>query len=116
MPVNILAVFFLIVCMGTIAFGAFASNLHGWFPRLFNLPSAFPYMDSFVTVVSIVATYLMVQKKIECWLGWIMADVIATYLYFAKGILFVGVEYFVFCLIAAFGFFRWRREYKSYSA
>jgi nicotinamide mononucleotide transporter len=40
----------------------------------------------------------------------------ATYLYFMKGILFVGVEYFVFCLIATFGFFRWRAEYKSYQA
>jgi nicotinamide mononucleotide transporter len=116
MPVKILVVFFIIVCVGTYAAGTFASNLHEFFPKLFNLPSAFPYMDSFVTVVSIAATYLMVQKKVECWLAWIMADVMATYLYFAKGILFVGVEYFVFCLIALFGFFRWRAEYKSYQA
>ena len=66
-------------------------------------------------VTSIVATYMMVQKNVECWLAWIIADVVATYLYFAKDLLFVGVEYFVFCLIAAFGFWRWRKEFKSYA-
>ncbi len=116
MPFRILIIFSIVVLMGTILFGTFASNLHELFPKLFKFPSAYPYLDSFVTVVSIVATYLMVQKKIECWVAWILADMIATYLYVAKGILFVGVEYFVFCLIAAFGFYRWRSEYKSYRA
>ena len=73
-----------------------------------------PYLDSFVTVVSIIATYLMVQKKIECWLAWLLADVVATYLYLTKGIVLVGLEYFAFCLIAAFGFWRWRAEFKTY--
>jgi len=101
---------------GTMLFGSFASNLHEWFPGLFSLPSAYPYFDSFVTVVSVAATFLMVQKKVECWLIWILADVVATWLYFNKGIMLMGIEYFVFCLIAMFGFFRWRAEFKSYPA
>ena len=104
----------LLTVFGTISFGYFASGLYEMFPKVFYLPSAFPYMDSFVLAISIVATYLMVQKKVECWIAWILADVVATYLYFTKGILLVGIEYFFFCLIAAYGFWKWGRDEKSY--
>jgi nicotinamide mononucleotide transporter len=100
--------------VGTLVFGLLADNLHTYFPVLFNQPSAFPYADSFVTVMSIMATYLMVQKKAECWVVWIVVDATASILYFSKGILFVGVEYVVFCFIAAFGFVTWMREYREY--
>lgn len=98
---------------GTAAFGYFASNLHEWMPDLFPLPSAFPFLDSFVLTSSVAATYLMVQKKVECWAMWILTDSMATYLYFSKNILFVGVEYFAFCLIAAYGLWKWQREAKQ---
>ncbi len=113
-PLNEWVAFFMIAIAGTVVFGFFAGNLHKLFPTVFPLPSAYPYLDSFVTVVSIIATYLMVQKKIECWLAWLLADMVATYLYFTKGIFLVGLEYFAFCLIAGFGFWRWRTEFKTY--
>jgi nicotinamide mononucleotide transporter len=99
---------------GTFVMGSFASRLHEFFPTVFSKPSAFPYLDSFVTVMSIITTFLMIQKKIECWIFWILIDVIATYMYFMKGIKFVGIEYLVFCFIAAFGLLNWIKEYKSY--
>lgn len=103
----------LIALAGTYIVGTFASNLHEMFPAIFNLPSAFPYADSFVTVMSIVTTFFMIQKKIECWIIWIIVDALATYLYFAKGIKFVAIEYLVFCFIAAFGLWNWIQEYKT---
>ncbi len=102
----------LIGIVGTYLFGTFAKNLHELFPGIFSLPSAFPYADSFVTVMSIITTFFMIQKKIECWIIWIVVDIVAAYLYFSKGIKFVGLEYLVFCFIAAFGFWNWIREYK----
>ena len=96
--------------------GLLAKNLHEYFPMLFNKPSAFPFADSFVTVMSIVATYLMVQKKVECWAVWLLVDAIACFLYFMKGIKFVGIEYLVFCFIAAFGLWNWNKEARSYAA
>jgi nicotinamide mononucleotide transporter len=100
---------------GTFAFGTFAQHLHTLFPTLFSLPSAFPYADSFVTVMSIVATYLMVQKKAECWLVWIVIDAVAAYLYFSKGIKFVSIEYLIFCFLAGYGFYTWRNQYLNYA-
>ena len=113
---KLLAFFFIIGCIGTIVMGSFASRLHDLFPSMFSLPSAFPYADSFVTVMSIVATYLMIQKKIECWIVWIIVDVVATYMYFIKEIKFVGLEYLAFCFIAAFGLWNWIKEYNTYSS
>ena len=101
---------------GTFILGSFASNLHHWFPAAFALPSAYPYVDSFITVMSVVTTFYMIQKKIECWIIWILVDMVATVLYFIKGVKFYSVEYFIFTLIASFGLLHWIKEYKSYTA
>lgn len=100
--------------LGTIALGSFASRLHEWFPKIFALPSAFPFIDSFITVMSIVTTFFMIQKKIECWIIWIVVDIVATYLYYVKGVKFYSVEYLIFTGLATFGLWNWIREYKSY--
>jgi nicotinamide mononucleotide transporter len=99
---------------GTLLFGSFAENIHEIFPAIFPQPSAFPFLDSFVAVMSIITTFLMINKKVETWIFWILIDIIATYMYFAKGIKFVALEYLVFCVIAAYGLLHWSREYRSY--
>lgn len=99
---------------GTFIVGALAARLHEWLPLLFNLPSAYPFVDSFILVMSVITTFLMVQKKIECWIIWILIDVVATYLYFLKGAMFFGVEYAVFTGIASVALWNWVREYRSY--
>ena len=99
--------------IGTVLMGALASRLHDFLPSIFSKPSAFPYLDSFVTVLSIITTFLMIQKKVECWILWIVIDVVATGLYFTKGVKFLGLEYLVFCFIAAFGLWNWIREYNQ---
>lgn len=101
---------------GTFILGKFASNLHHWFPVVFTLPGSYPYVDSFIMVMSIVTTFYMIQKKIECWVIWIVVDIVATCLYFVKGVKFYSIEYFIFTLIASFGLWHWIKEYKSYTA
>lgn len=112
-PRQFVIIFFLGVT-GTILFGTLAENIHELLPGIFPKPSAFPYLDSFVTVMSIITTFLMINKKIESWILWILIDVIATYMYFVKGIRFVALEYLVFCFIAGYGLWNWIREFKSY--
>ena len=113
-PAKQLFIFSLAGLVGTLIFGNFASHLHELVPIIFSKPSAFPYIDSFVTVMSIVATYLMVQKKVECWAVWILVDVIATAMYFVKEIKFLSAEYLVFCFLAAYGLRTWIKENRSY--
>ena len=113
-PTRQLASWLLAGVVATLLLGTFASNLHTLFPVLFSQPSAFPYLDSFTTVMSIVGTFLMIDKRLECWYVWLVVDAISTYMYFVKDVKLVSVEYFVFCFIAAFGAWNWTREYQSY--
>ena len=98
--------------IGTFLVGSTASKLHEWLPLLFNLPSAYPYADSFILVMSVITTFFMIQKKVECWIIWIVVDVVATCLYFIKGAIFFAVEYFIFTIIAVFALWNWINEYK----
>ncbi len=101
--------------IGTLLLGSLASNIHTIFPKLFTQPSAAPFLDSFITVMSIMATFYMIQKKIECWMVWLLVDIIATYVYFSRDIKFYAVLYFIYCIIASFALWNWIREYRSYA-
>lgn len=109
-----LAVTCCIGLVGTVLIGFFASHLHDLFPVVFTKPSASPFIDSFITVMSIVTTFYMIQKKIECWIIWIIIDLIATYLYFVRDIKLYSLLYFILTLLAAYGLWHWMKEYKSY--
>jgi nicotinamide mononucleotide transporter len=115
LPYRKLILYSVISVAGTVVMALFASNLHEWVPLIFTKPSAAPYLDSFITVMSIMATFLMIQKRVECWAIWVLVDIVATYLYFVRDIKFYSLMYFAFCVIAAFGFWNWWREHKSYS-
>ena len=114
MPIRQLAIWLLTGVVATLLLGTFASNLHNLFPVVFSQPSAFPYLDSFTTVMSIVGTFLMIDKRVECWYVWLVVDAISTYMYFVKDVKLLSAEYFVFCFIAAFGAWNWTREYRNY--
>jgi nicotinamide mononucleotide transporter len=96
--------------VGTYILGTFAESLHELFPNIFQIPSAYPYADSFVTVMSVVTTFYMIEKKIESWAMWILIDALAAYLYFSKGIKLFALEYVVFCFMASYGLWNWIRE------
>jgi nicotinamide mononucleotide transporter len=100
--------------IGTLLLGFFASNLNQFFPVVFAKPSAAPYMDSFITVMSVLATFFLIQKKIESWAIWLAVDIIATYLYFVRDIKLYGLLYLIFCFIAAFALWNWIRAFRSY--
>jgi nicotinamide mononucleotide transporter len=95
----------------TFLLGTFAKNLHELFPVLFNKPSAFPYIDSFTTVMSIVATFMLIRKKVESWWFWLIIDIISTYMYFVKDIKLYSLLYALFCVIALFAALKWTKEF-----
>jgi nicotinamide mononucleotide transporter len=100
--------------VGTALLGLFARNLHNLLPSVFSAPSAMPFVDSFIAVLSVIVTFYMIQKKVESWIMWLIIDIVATWLYFIRDIKFTSALYFVFCLIAAYALFNWVREYRSY--
>lgn len=97
---------------GTVLFGLFARNLHEFVPVLFSKPSAFPFVDSFIMVMSIVTTFYVIEKKIESWLVWIVVDVVAAWLYFQRDLVLYSLLYSIFCIIASFGLYYWIKEFR----
>lgn len=105
-----------ITAFGTVALGAFMARVHVFLPAVFTAPADYPYLDAFTTVMSFVATVLMVRKKIECWYLWILVDVIGIWLYFVKDVRFISLEYVIFLILATGGFFKWRRIMRAAAA
>lgn len=102
------------ITVGFVVMGTFVKNLHILLPQWFQLPAAFPYFDALVAVGSIVAMYLMARKRLESWVLWIIVDAICIVLFNLKGIKLMSVEYAVFLMIATYGLWSWRKEYKAY--
>jgi nicotinamide mononucleotide transporter len=100
--------------VGTYIIGTFAQVIHILIPKFFREPSAFPYADSFILVMSVVTTFYMIQKKVESWIIWIIVDVLATYLYYLRGLMLYSLLYFIFCFLASYGLYFWIKEYRSY--
>jgi nicotinamide mononucleotide transporter len=103
-----------IIFIGTLIMGYFMGNIHLYLPKIFAIPASFPYLDAFTTVMSFTATILMIYKKIECWPLWILVDIIGVWLYFAKGVVFVSLLYFIFLILASKGLYNWIKIYQSY--
>ncbi len=68
------------------------------------------YLDAFTTVFSVLTTFLVIQKKLENWLYWIVIDIAYGYLYYSTGALLFAVVMVVYLGIAVQGYFNWKRK------
>ncbi|MBV6645704.1 MAG: nicotinamide riboside transporter PnuC, partial [Cyclobacteriaceae bacterium] len=69
-----------------------------------------PNLDAITTATAITGMWLMARKKVENWIYWIITDIIATPLYFYKGLIFFSFQFFVFTILATWGYFSWRKK------
>jgi nicotinamide mononucleotide transporter len=98
-----------------LSLGAAMSSIHIWIPAIFPEPASLPYIDALTTVMSFSAMWLLTLKRAESWIYWILVDIAAVYVYFTKGIMFVGLQYIVLLGIAIYGFISWLPGKKSTS-
>lgn len=71
------------------------------------------YVDTATTAIFFVGMWLMALKKIENWIFWIIGDIISVPLYLYKGLVFSSLQYFVFTIIAIYGYRAWKRKLKQ---
>jgi len=100
----------LIIPVGTLLTGYLIGNIHTLLPQYFKQTSAYPYIDSFVMVISIVASILLAKKKFESWVLWVINDVVCVILYYLQGIYFIALEYLVLLFLASYGLYNWHRK------
>ncbi|MBT9186629.1 nicotinamide riboside transporter PnuC [Zobellia russellii] len=68
------------------------------------------YVDTFTTAIFFVGMWLMAKKKIENWVYWIIGDIISVPLYWYKGLIFTSLQYFLFTIIAVYGYLAWKKS------
>jgi len=99
-----------IIIVGSIISGLLIKNIHLYLPNYFKIAASYPFTDSFVMLLSIVATVLLAKKKIENWHLWILVDAICVILYFKKGVYFLSLEYLIFLGLASYGLYNWKKQ------
>ena len=79
-----------------------------WVMELVENPMS--YLDSAVTVLSIVATWWLVKSYIEQWWLWILADTLSTILCLTQGMWWMAVLYVAYTVSAFVGLGYWRKH------
>ena len=86
--------------------GALLTFLMGFYFSIYT-NAAMPLVDSFTTVFSVFATYMVTKKVIENWLYWIVIDAVSVYLYFSRDLHLTSLLFLAYTIIAIFGYFSW---------
>jgi nicotinamide mononucleotide transporter len=67
------------------------------------------WTDSFILAGTILAQFMMDNKKLENWVIWALVNVFAIYTYFNAGLTLAGFQYIFFLLNTFYGFYVWKR-------
>jgi nicotinamide mononucleotide transporter len=94
---------------------AAASVAIGWLMSS-NTDAAFPYLDAFVLVSSIVTTYMVARKILENWLYWLVIDSLSLYLYLERGLLLYAGLFGLYLVLVVIGLARWQRDWRAQRA
>jgi nicotinamide mononucleotide transporter len=70
-----------------------------------------PFVDSLVTVASILTTWMVAKKLLENWAYWFVIDCISIYLFVSQGIWLYAGLYVVYLVLVVMGYRQWRIDY-----
>ncbi len=75
--------------------------------------AALPHWDAFIFVFSMIAQWLQARKRIENWAGWMIVNVVAVGVYWAKDLRLYAGLYVVFFALAVVGYMKWRKTLRE---
>lgn len=78
--------------------------------------ASLPYWDSTTSILSITGMWLTARKKIENWYYWLAVDILATGIYYYKGMYFYALLYFIYIGLAIAGYLEWKKHMKRQRA
>jgi nicotinamide mononucleotide transporter len=74
--------------------------------------STLPFGDATVAALSVIAQYLMAQRRLESWAVWITVDLLSISIYLTKGLYPTALLYGLFLAMATIGLLSWRSAYQ----
>tara|TARA_Y100001970_G_scaffold293969_1_gene445202 strand:- start:3666 stop:4256 length:591 start_codon:yes stop_codon:yes gene_type:complete len=72
-----------------------------------------PYWDNTTSIFSILAVWLQGRKKIECWIFWLIIDILSVGIYFYKELYLYSLLYLIYVVMAFLGYKAWRESYRN---
>lgn len=89
-----------------------ATFLYGWL--LYSTTDAYaPFVDSLVLMFSVLAQLLLMQRRIETWVCWLIVDSVAVPLYASRELYVTAAVYGVFWCNAWYGLYSWLQIYRK---
>ncbi|XZG69164.1 nicotinamide riboside transporter PnuC [Chitinibacteraceae bacterium HSL-7] len=85
---------------------------YGWILHRYTQAYA-PFIDSLVLTFSVLAQFLMMQRRIEHWYAWLIVNTVAVPLYLSRGLDVTAFFYAVYWCNVVYGVMRWRRVLAS---
>ncbi|MBU4684357.1 nicotinamide riboside transporter PnuC [Cedecea davisae] len=79
-------------------------------------PDAYPFWDSCMMVLSIVAMILMTRKYVENWLLWTVINIISVVIFALQGVYAMSLEYLILTFIALNGSRMWIKSARQYGS
>jgi nicotinamide mononucleotide transporter len=76
--------------------------------------SPVPVCDSFITSLSIIATWMLARKIYEHWYLWIIVNTASIILFFTRGLYPTVILYIVYCAMSFVGLKEWGKSLKKY--
>lgn len=73
-------------------------------------------LDSLILAASILAQFLLDQKKIENWGVWLGINIVAIYLYYQTGLFVVAIQYIFFLMNTIWATIEWRKTMETQNA
>jgi len=72
-----------------------------------------PIPDAFITILSIIATWMAAKKIVECWYIWIFVNIFATGLYIHQKLYPTVILFTVYSILSFTGLIEWRKSIKN---
>ncbi len=87
--------------LGGLALGFLFSN---------TLVAAATYPDAITTVFSVITTFLLIGRRLENWLYWIVIDAVYVWIYGSTGAVLFALMMLINIGMAIYGYLNWRKE------
>lgn len=71
------------------------------------------YLDAFVMIFSIIATWMLAKKILQTWIMWIVIDSAAIVLYWQSGYHATIILFVLYVVLAFYGYASWRKAYRE---
>ena len=91
-----------------ICFGVVFTFISGYLFSIYS-DAKMPLVDSFTTIFSLIATYMVVKRILSTWLYFIVIDIVSIYLYYSRDLYFSSILFIIYSIIAVIGYYNWTK-------